>query len=81
LNAGRAGVRATDETVAQAQAGYRPTVAVSADIGLQQFEGRLSGQQFKQTTRPGGAGLTVNQTLFNGFQTDNNTRRAESNVL
>uniref|UniRef100_UPI0030137DDA TolC family outer membrane protein n=2 Tax=Methylobacterium nigriterrae TaxID=3127512 RepID=UPI0030137DDA len=81
LNAGRAGVRATDETVAQAQAGYRPTVAVSADIGLQQFEGQQSGSPRNLTTRPGGAGLTVNQTLFNGFQTDNNTRRAESNVL
>lgn len=81
LNAARAGLRATDENVAQALSGYRPTASLSADIGLQQFQGSTSGQQRSQVTRPGGAGLTVNQTLFNGFQTDNQTRRAESGVL
>ncbi|WP_430913472.1 TolC family outer membrane protein [Methylobacterium sp. sgz302541] len=81
LNANRAGVRATDENVAAAQAGYRPTVSVEADIGVSKFEGRVQGSQLNQTTLPGGAGITVNQTLFNGFQTDNNTRRAESTVF
>jgi outer membrane protein len=80
LNSSRAGVRATDEGVAIAKSGYRPTASISADIGSQYLEGRVSGAQLAQTTTPGGAGLTVNQTLFNGFQTDNNTRRAESNV-
>ncbi|MCJ2074304.1 TolC family protein, partial [Methylobacterium sp. E-016] len=80
LNASRANVRATDENVAIAKSGYRPTAAISADIGQSYLEGRVSGQQLAVTTTPGGAGLTVNQTLFNGFQTDNNTRRAESNV-
>ncbi|WP_375463902.1 TolC family outer membrane protein, partial [uncultured Methylobacterium sp.] len=80
LNASRAGVRSTDETVAIAKSGYRPTASIEADVGSQYFEGRIMGQQVRQTTTPGGAGLTVNQTLFNGFQTDNNTRRAESNV-
>ena len=80
LNAGRAGVRASDENVAAAQAGYRPTVSVEADIGVQKFEGRISGAQVNQTTLPGGAGITVNQTLFNGFQTDNTVRRFESTV-
>ncbi|MGU3538819.1 TolC family outer membrane protein [Methylobacterium sp. A54F] len=92
LNAGRAGVRATDETVAIAQSGYRPTVNLSADISVSRFEGTFpsettlgalgggGGNSFRSTTLPGGAGLTVNQTLFNGFQTDNNTRRAESTV-
>nr|WP_194075114.1 TolC family outer membrane protein [Methylobacterium durans] len=81
LNAGRAGVRVRDEDVAQAQAGYRPQVAISADIGVSKFEGRFSGANINQTTLPGGAGITVNQTLFNGFQTDNRTRGAESRVL
>ena len=81
LNSGRAGLRATDENVAQAQSGYRPTVNLSADIGLTQFQGSTQGFQRNQVTKPGGAGLTINQTLFNGFQTDNQTRRAESNVL
>lgn len=81
LNSGRAGVRATDETVAQAKSGYRPTVSVDADIGLSKIQGRSSGFQRDEVTRPGGVGLTVNQTLFNGFRTDNQTRQAESDVL
>ncbi|MER2264829.1 TolC family outer membrane protein [Methylobacterium oxalidis] len=80
VNAGRAGLRATDETVNQAKAGYRPSVSLQADIGVSSSDRILTGGRLKQTTLPGGAGLTVNQTLFNGFQVDNNTRRAESNV-
>lgn len=38
LNASRAGLRATDENVAQAKAGYRPTVSLDADIGLTQSQ-------------------------------------------
>ncbi|MDR7039330.1 outer membrane protein [Methylobacterium sp. BE186] len=81
LNAGRAGVRIRDEDVAAAQSGYRPTVSIDADIGVSKFQGRFSGANIDQTTLPGGAGLTVNQTLFNGFQTDNRTRGAESRVM
>lgn len=35
LNASRAGVRATDESVAIAQSGYRPQVNLGAQIGVQ----------------------------------------------
>jgi outer membrane protein len=35
----------------------------------------------RTTYLPSQAGLTVSQTLFNGFQTDNLTRRAESTVF
>ena len=80
LNSGRATVRYTDEFVAIAQSGYRPQVNLSADIGSQYTNGRISGTTFNQTTTPGGAGLIVSQTLFNGFQTDNNVRRYESTV-
>ena len=80
LNASRATTRYTDEGVAIAESGYRPTVALSADIGSAYTQGRFSGVNINQTLTPGGAGLTVNQTLFNGFQTDNNVRRAESAV-
>lgn len=95
LNSERARLRSVDETVNQAQAGYRPTATLEADIGIQQFEGTIAGQSGGSllggaggasnggalVTRPGGAGLTINQTLFNGFRTDNQTRQAESNVL
>ncbi len=81
LNSNRAALRGADENVAQAKSGYRPTVSGSADIGLARTEGTIQGIPINNVTRPGGASLTVNQTLFNGFQTDNQTRRAESNVL
>ncbi|WP_298952077.1 TolC family outer membrane protein [uncultured Methylobacterium sp.] len=83
LNASRAGLRATDESVAQAKAGYRPTVSGTANIGVSHLAGRsgvLLGDG-EQTLIPGQAGLTVNQTLFNGFRTDSQTRAAESQVL
>ncbi|WP_425375185.1 TolC family protein [Methylobacterium nonmethylotrophicum] len=41
----------------------------------------LAGRSLKQTTRPSGAGLTVNQTLFNDVQIGNSSRRAEASVL
>jgi len=81
LNSNRAALRGVDENVAQAKSGYRPTVSGSADIGVARTEGTIQGFPIDNVTRPGGASLTVNQTLFNGFQTDNQTRRAESNVL
>ncbi|QEE42313.1 TolC family outer membrane protein [Methylobacterium sp. WL1] len=169
LNAGRAGVRAIDENVAIAQAGYRPQVNVGASIGVQYLQTRsgssvsaaagatstgastastgttaggrrarpappASGARARaarpgsgwglpragsaarasagglasntagqsaggatttndvtsqvvtsnRTTRttylPSSASLTVSQTIFNGFQTDNTVRRAESTV-
>ena len=80
LNVSRALTRVRDEDVSIAQSGYRPTVSIDADIAASRFEGTVQGQQLKQTTLPGGAGITVTQNIFNGFQTDNNTRRAESGV-
>ena len=85
LNAARANLRATDEDVNRFQSGYRPNAALSADIGLQQFQGKIGGigttGPINLTTRPGGAGLTINQNVFDGFQTDNRVRAAESTVL
>lgn len=80
LNASRATTRYTDEGVAIAQSGYRPTVSLSADVGSQYTQGRLAGVNVNQTLTPGGAGVTITQNIFNGFQTDNNVRRAESSV-
>lgn len=83
LNAQRASTRATDENVAQAKSGYRPTVSGSASVGASYTNGRVSssGGAVEQTIVPRSVGLTVNQTLFNGFQTDNRTRQAESQVI
>ena len=91
LNAQRASVRAIDENVPQALAGYRPRVAVTATGGQQSISTttKLPGaadtanQYLTQSgaNSPFATGLTITQTLFNGFQTANRTRQAESQVL
>jgi outer membrane protein len=89
LNAQRAQVRSTDENVPQALSGYRPKVALTASGGYQYTDTNLtSGGSPTQIVRtevhganaPRSAGLTVTQTLFNGYQTANRTRAAESQV-
>jgi len=83
LNAQRAQARSTDENVPQALSGYRPKVNVTLGTGYQY-------QDIQQVQRGPGihgdplqsnsASLTVNQTLYNGNQTANRTRAAESQV-
>src|SRR5262245_27898607 len=87
LNAQRASVRATDEGVPQALAGYRPRVAFNGSVGTQYTDSltrsatfAASYQQLSGQMTPRNYGLTATQTLFNGFQTPNRTRQAESQV-
>src|SRR5579859_3487529 len=89
LNAQRATVRATDENVPQALSGYRPKVALTASAGYQYtdtlntFGGnatQLLKTEVHGTDPPRSAGLTISQTLYNGNQTANKTRAAESQV-
>jgi outer membrane protein len=89
LNAQRASVRSTDENVPQALSGYRPKVAVTASAGYQYTDtnSTLGGSatqivrtEIHGTDPPRSAGLTVSQTLYNGNQTANKTRAAESQV-
>src|SRR6201994_4335394 len=89
LNAQRAQVRSTDENVPQALSGYRPKVAVTASAGYQYTDTlSTSGGSPTQIVRtethganpPRSVGMTVTQTLFNGQQTANRTRAAESQV-
>jgi outer membrane protein len=91
LNAQRAIVRATDEGVPEALAGYRPQASITASVGVQSLStttlpvgpGNLNPDPFKQSggNLPRGVGATITQTLLNGFQTANRTRLAESQVL
>jgi outer membrane protein len=89
LNAQRAQVRSTDENVPQALSGYRPKVAVTASAGYQYTDSNTTSggsqntivrTEFHGTNPPRSAGLTVSQTLYNGQQTANKTRAAESQV-
>ena len=83
LNAQRAQVRATDENVPQALSGYRPKVSVTASAGYQ-YTDALSNFgapiDFAGATPPTAIGATASQTLYNGNQTANKTRAAESQV-
>ena len=81
LDAQRASVRATDENVPRALAGYRPTVAATANVGFSRTEGVLAGQAINRTLTPASAGIQFTQNLFNGFRTANSTRQAETQVL
>jgi outer membrane protein len=82
LNAQRASVRATNENVPQALSGYRPTITASADIGASIVDSNLPGQP--QTTSrlgPRGAGVQIDQNIFNGGKTRSSVSQAESQVL
>ena len=90
LNAQRAQVRFTDENVPQALSGYRPKVAITASAGYQYTDTALNSSSglpgtigrtlTHGTNAPRSVGATVSQTLFNGQQTANRTRAAESQV-
>jgi outer membrane protein len=81
LNAERARQRATDENVPQALAGYRPQIVASLSAGLQAVRNLLPDNTVQSATlKPWTIGLTVTQTLFNGFKTANSVRVAELQV-
>ena len=81
LNAERARQRATDENVPQALAGYRPQIIASLSAGLQAVRNLLPDNTVQGATlKPWQIGVTVTQTLFNGFKTANSVRVAELQV-
>ena len=94
INSQRAVVRATDEGVPTALAGYRPKAIATANIGTQSLSTTIReigsttprnspASYFTQSgvNTPHGVGVTVTQNLLNGFQTANRTRLAESQVF
>jgi len=91
LNAQRAIVRQTDEGVPQALSGYRPTISANATVARQYSDvkdtipaspGIPNGISFSDRglSTPHSIGGTVSGTLFNGEQTSNKVRAAESQV-
>ncbi len=88
INAQRASVRATDETVPQAKSGYRPQINGTADVGrtYTEFDSGTPRTVFgggTTTSRltPRGFGVQIDQSLFDGYRTTNRVRAAESSVL
>jgi outer membrane protein len=82
LNAERARLRGTDEGVPQALAGYRPQIIASLSGGLQAVRVLMADNTIQTATlKPWTIGLTVTQTIFNGFKTANTVRQSEAQVL
>ncbi|MEW5962899.1 MAG: TolC family outer membrane protein [Pseudomonadota bacterium] len=79
LDAERARLRATDEEVPRAMSGYRPRIFGEADVNFQNTNTRpdtaTEGRLY-----PKGYALSLQQNLFNGFQTTNAVREAEAGV-
>src|ERR1700710_2197255 len=81
LNSERARQRATDENVPQALAGYPPQIVARLRAGVQGVRDLLPGNTFQSANlKPWTVGVTVTQTLFNGFKTANSVRVAELQV-
>ena len=78
LQSQRLNTRASDETVAEARSGYRPRVTADAYAGINADRRDLGdndeGKNF-------GVGLSIEQPLFDGFQTHYAIREAKSGVL
>jgi outer membrane protein len=96
INQQRAGVRASDENIPKANAGFLPTVNGQASYGISytQFAtptqsidlgGGVSiptgGGAGALLAHPRGFGVTVNQNIWNGDRTINGVRQAESSML
>ena len=84
LNAQRAAARAQDEGVPQALSGYRPRATLTATVAAQNqsLSTRTAAGYSESNSQftPHTVGVTVTQTLFNGYQTANRTRQAEAQV-
>ena len=93
INTQRAAVRAADEGVPKANAGYLPTVSATADISIARSrateivpsaagDGTFSSTPTENfISKPRGYGLQANETVFNGGRTLNSIRQAESQVF
>jgi len=92
LNSTRAGLRVTDENVAIAKSGYRPTVVARGTATYRSVRTTThAGSTVRNSVRQlnsysgqraeiGQFSIQLNQTLFDGFQTRNNVRSAKANV-
>ena len=89
LRAQIAQLRATDEQIAQALSGYRPTVEMDADLGTEwnQIEtndvtvrggGTIPGNIENQRIDPASIGINVSQPIWQGGRTEADVRRAEN---
>lgn len=78
----RARLRGTDESVAQAVSGWRPTVTVTANVGKthSSSSGGSSSSSGSQNRTPRSGSLSVTQNLYRGGRTTAEISRSENQV-
>ncbi|MEO1694949.1 MAG: TolC family protein, partial [Pseudomonadota bacterium] len=79
IDAARATLRATDEGVAIARSGYRPTISSQFSASAQNTN-LVPDSPSEGSTRPRTFQLSLSQPLFRGFSTTNAVNGAEANV-
>lgn len=79
LDAERARLRATDEEVARANSGYRPTITGTADVAYQRTDTKPPSATDGEV-HPKGYAVNLTQPIFRGFRTLNGVREAEATV-
>ncbi len=78
LQAAQAGLRATDETVAQANANWRPSIAATGTYGFEKY--KISGYTNWIGTHPLEGQLAVQQNIFRGGRTYAEIGQAKAQV-
>lgn len=81
LQAQRAALRATDETIPQAKAGWRPNVALVGDINGLRQRASTRTTRTESTRITSGIELQVTQNVFDGGGTDAAVEGAKAGVL
>ncbi len=84
ITADRAGLKATDETVAQAKSGYRPSIVANGSIGRSYnkntYDNTFLALEQKKYLNPSDVSLSFVQPIFSGFSTMNTVESAKSAV-
>ena len=81
VNAARAGLRATDESVTIAKAGYRPQISANATAARSVAYGVNNINGANGFITSDSIGITISQQVFDGFQTLNRVNAAEAGVF
>ncbi len=84
VNAERAALKATDESVAKAKSGYRPTLIAQGSAGRSYYKAKYDnnyiGQGQKAYQDPHGIGISFVQPVFSGLTTVHSVEAAKQQV-
>jgi len=81
LNQQRASLRATDENLPVAAAGFLPQASATANGGYNYLNGTQQGSKLDASRPTATVGLSVTENIFQGNRTVNSVKQAESNIL